>query len=82
MNFKKSRRSFLSNNFVTSGEYDLDLSDFHPATEVKAENSIGEVHSLSCAIKKINTENSAVAYADIEEGVFTNIKIGWAWIQK
>ena len=25
--------------------------------------------------KKINTENSVVAYADIEEDVFTNIKI-------
>ena len=75
MNFKRVEDHFYQIIFVTSGEYDLDLSDFNSATEVKAENSIGEVHSLSCAIKKINTENSVVAYADIEEDVFTNIKI-------
>ena len=53
MNFKRVEDHFYQIIFVTSGEYDLDLSDFNSATEVKAENSIGEVHSLSCAIKKL-----------------------------
>lgn len=40
---------------------------------VRVTDSLGEVHSLSMALEKLNTEMSTVAYADIEAFAFSHL---------
>ena len=73
--FKKVEDDFYQLIFITSDKYDLDLSEFNSAKELKANNSIGEVHSLTHAMKSINTETSVIAYADIADDLFSHLNI-------